>query len=381
MTGEQIVVLTALDVEYLAMRRLLRDVRADWHPAGTRFEVGRTAGGAPIAIGLVGKGNHPAAVLAERAIAHYRPPMIMFVGVAGALWPDIRLGDVIVATHVYAYHGGTSEDDGLKARPRVWQAPHAPEQVARHVARMGRWRPDGTDGHPQVRFGPIAAGEVVQDSAVSAHARWVRQTYHDALAIEMEAAGVAQAAHLNRALSALIIRGVSDRADGSKSTSDTAGWQPRAAANAAEFAVGVIGEYRIDGPARPAINGQGDVMGDVRNIATGGAHVGFQAGHITGPVHVAMAAPVPRHRTGVPQKLDDLDRALKQAHTDGRLDADSFRAARDELQAIRREWREDDPASARRVAVPIKRLRGLTLEVVDLAAKIAAIAAAIQAFS
>ena len=46
-----------------------------------------------------------------------------------------------------------------------------------------------------------------------------RTTRRDALAIEMEAAGVAQAGHLNGAAVG-IVRGISDRADGTKA-SDT----------------------------------------------------------------------------------------------------------------------------------------------------------------
>jgi nucleoside phosphorylase len=30
---------------------------------------------------------------------------VLFVGVAGALWDATPLGDVVMATHVYAYHG------------------------------------------------------------------------------------------------------------------------------------------------------------------------------------------------------------------------------------------------------------------------------------
>ncbi|NEE11873.1 5'-methylthioadenosine/S-adenosylhomocysteine nucleosidase, partial [Streptomyces sp. SID7499] len=93
------------------------------------------------------------------------------------------------------YHGGTSEDDGLKARPRVWEAPHGISQLAAHVARLNDWADSAShpEDAPQVRFGAIAAGEVVQNSRISAEAKWIRQHYNDALAIEMEAAGVAQA--------------------------------------------------------------------------------------------------------------------------------------------------------------------------------------------
>src|SRR5690349_3129121 len=204
-----IVILTALDLEYQAVRRHLSDPRVHRHTAGTRFEVGSLAGdGRRVALGLGGKGNHPSAVITERAIAEFSPSALLFVGVAGALWPGIGLGDVVVATHVYAYHGGTSEDDGFQARPRVWEIDHGTDQIARHLYRTETWKhrlPAGTD-LPMVRFGPIAAGEVVQDSAISAHAQWVRHTYNDALAIEMESAGVAQAAHHNRSLPMAVVR-------------------------------------------------------------------------------------------------------------------------------------------------------------------------------
>ncbi|MEK8106632.1 5'-methylthioadenosine/S-adenosylhomocysteine nucleosidase [Micromonospora sp. M12] len=166
------------------------------------------------------------------------------MGVAGGLWPNIRLGDVVVASKVYAYHGGTSENDGLKARPKAWEIPHEADQIAHHVARSGRWR-DGltTEPHPAtVHFGAIAAGEVVQDSAVSEQARWIRQHYNDALAIEMEAAGVAQAGHLNRALPVVVVRGISDHADGTKTSTDGHNWQPRAARHAAAFAAALAQE-------------------------------------------------------------------------------------------------------------------------------------------
>lgn len=98
-----VVILTALNLEYEAVRDQLTDLRVRRHPAGTRFEVGRIdRSDCRIALGLVGKGNHPAAVLAERAMAEFSPAAVLFVGVAGGLWPNIRLGDVVVASKIYA---------------------------------------------------------------------------------------------------------------------------------------------------------------------------------------------------------------------------------------------------------------------------------------
>lgn len=257
MNSNLVVILTALDLEYGAVRERLTNPRLHRHPAGTRFEVGSLGGtGCRVALALVGKGNHPAAVLAERAMAEFSPAAVLFVGVAGGLWPNVRLGDVVVATKIYAYHGGTSEDDGMKARPKAWEIPHEADQIARHVARQSEWtRGLPADRAPVVHFGPIAAGEVVQDSAVSGQAQWIRRHYNDAVAIEMEAAGVAQAGHLNHALPVVVVRGISDRADGSKTTTDGENWQPRAARHAAAFATALARELiteMVAGGERPS---------------------------------------------------------------------------------------------------------------------------------
>jgi 8-oxo-dGTP diphosphatase len=288
-----LVVLTALDVEYDSIRGMLTDIRVQSHRAGTRFEIGRLADrDCQVALALVGKGNHAAAVLAERAISEFDPAALLFVGVAGALRPSITLGDVVVATHVYAYHGGTSQDDGLKARPRVWEVSHRVQQIAQHLKRTGEWAHQLPPGmkHPDVVFGPIAAGEVVQDSTISAEARWIREHYNDACAIEMEAAGVAQAAHLNDSLPVVVIRGISDRADGGKVAADRAGSQPRAAANAAVFAIalaaalaeGLGHDQRSSSGSRD--KGQGDSTNT--NIAFGNARVGIQAQNVYGGIRL-----------------------------------------------------------------------------------------------
>jgi adenosylhomocysteine nucleosidase len=286
-----VVILTALDLEYDSVREKLTNLEVQSHRAGTRFEVGRLVGhDCRVALAQVGKGNHAAAVLAERAISAFDPTALLFVGVAGALRPSLALGDVVVATHVYAYHGGTSQDDGLKSRPRVWELPHGAQQIAQHVKRTGEWTrflpPDSEP--PNVVFGPIAAGEIVQDSAISAEAQWIREHYNDACAIEMEAAGVAQAAHLNDSLPVVVVRGISDRADGEKVEADGAGWQPRAAANATAFAVALVAALAEElGDDHRGTQGTADTgaRGSTNtNIVKGNARVGVQAQNIYGGV-------------------------------------------------------------------------------------------------
>jgi nucleoside phosphorylase/ADP-ribose pyrophosphatase YjhB (NUDIX family) len=286
MNETTIVILTAMNLEYRAVRARLSDVTAHTHPMGTRFEVGHL-NGCQVALALTGKGNQSAAVLTERAIAEFAPAAVIFVGVAGALQPHLGLGDVVVATHVYAYQGATSQDDGLTARPRTWELSHRAHQIAAHLERTGDWARQLPGGPPlpRVHFGPVAAGEIAHYSAVSDARHWLRERYSDAIAVEMEAAGVAQAGHLNDALPTIMVRGISDYADESKSATDDAGWQPLAAANAAALATALaavlMAELDEGRGASTRSRAGGTSYGDPTNIAIGNARVGVQGKNVT----------------------------------------------------------------------------------------------------
>jgi adenosylhomocysteine nucleosidase len=311
MSNVPIVILTAMSVEYDAVRAELCDTRVQRHRAGTLFEVGHitgvNSGDAPqIALAVAGMGNQSAAVLAERAIAEFSPKAIVFAGVAGALKPHLELGDVVIASHVYAYHGGTSEDEGLKVRPRTWELSHRVRQLAEHLVRSGTWvrrLPEST--RPRVRFGPIAAGEIVHYSATSSERRWLAEHYNDAIAVEMEGAGTASAAHLNDSLPAVVIRGISDYADSGKAGTDGAGWQSRAAGNAAALAIELAASLAAE---LPSMGGeQGDRPDDSSgkglhgNYATDSAQVRVQAHTIYGGVRFGPDADLGAGASVVPE--------------------------------------------------------------------------------
>ncbi|MEU6378443.1 5'-methylthioadenosine/S-adenosylhomocysteine nucleosidase [Streptomyces sp. NPDC046909] len=230
-----VAVLTALSLEYTAVRQHLTDVRKTEHRRGTRAEVGRLPG-TPWSVALVemGEGNLTAAALTERVMSWLEPEAVFFVGVAGGLKSDIALGDVVVATKVYAVHGGKETPDGFLVRPDAWRASHRLASAARDALR----------DDPRAHLKPIAAGDVVLAAgSSSALAEHLRRNYNDAAVIEMEGAGVVSAVDLAGG-DALVIRGISDRADGDKSRADGEGWQPRAAASAASAVVAVLRELR-----------------------------------------------------------------------------------------------------------------------------------------
>jgi nucleoside phosphorylase len=379
MSVSPVVMLTALNLEYQAVRARLTDLRVHVHDRGTRFEVGTLSGtGHRVVLGLTGKGNNSTAVLTERAVTEFCPIAVMFVGVAGALW-DTPLGDVIVATHVYAYHGGTSEDSGFKARPRGWEITHELAQLAAHVGRSTRWGDDATT--PGVHFGPVAAGEVVQNSRISAEAQWIRENYNDALAIEMEAAGLAQAAHLSGAPLA-VIRGISDLADGGKTSAKDKAWQPVAAANAAAFAVRLAEELMRQREDQPMTNETGAFrrQGSVTNIAFG--QVGIQAAHVTGNT-VCMGGSLSLSAdTDLDRELAALRDLIEHSYDAGDLDDDTYAAATADLDIANRAVRTQNSSDGRgKVVVALKCLRRRIIDVAELATKVAAAITAVQGLS
>ncbi|WP_217546961.1 5'-methylthioadenosine/S-adenosylhomocysteine nucleosidase [Streptomyces sp. GbtcB6] len=235
-----VVVLTALPLEYEAVRAHLGSLRTIEHDAGTWAAIG-PLDDTPWQVALVqmGEGAVNAAVLTERAISWLRPQALLFVGVAGSLKKKkVKLGDVVFATKVYAYHGGRDTTEGFKVRPDSWRSSQRLDQAARHVL--------GTTAH----FKPIAAGDVLLDSEVSAVAKHLKNHYEDAVAIEMEGNGVAHAAHLSNRVDAAVIRGISDLANGRKAKADASGSQLRAAARAAEAAFAILRDLPPLDPAR-----------------------------------------------------------------------------------------------------------------------------------
>lgn len=232
----EIVFLTALGLEYDAVHAHLTAPAPHVDSDGTHYAIGTLLEGGPrAALALIGEGNLAAAVLTSRAIQEFHPKAVILVGVAGGLTDDAAVGDVVVATRVHAYQGGREESETFRPRARSWPVAHGLEQVARQLAQSGAWAAALPGGVPRVHFKAIVSGDVVLDSRTSASARLIATYYSDAVAIDMESAGVAEAAHRKDFHQVITIRGISDTADGGKRHSEAAGSQQRAATHAAAF--------------------------------------------------------------------------------------------------------------------------------------------------
>jgi nucleoside phosphorylase/tetratricopeptide (TPR) repeat protein len=249
------VILTALPVEYKAVRAHLEDIEEIRHEKGTVYEKGQFT--CPdntswtVIIVEIGAGNPNAAVETERAIASFEPAVALFVGVAGGI-KDVSLLDLVVATKVYGYESG-KENIKFQPRPDFGQPSYRLLQRAKAESRRDNWRSRLGANHAttsaQVHIGPIAAGEKVVSSRRSQIFKFLRESYSDALAVEMEGSGFLRSVYANENVQALLVRGISDLVT-KKAASDAAGNQATASEIASAFAFEVLANLEPKGPCQ-----------------------------------------------------------------------------------------------------------------------------------
>lgn len=159
----------------------------------------------------------------------------------------------------------------------------------------------------------------------------------------MEAAGVAQAGHLNGAPVA-IIRGISDRADGTKNSTDDRNWQPQAAANAAAFAIRLAVELTAEQEEAPVPRDgkapSADRLGRHVSNTTHNSTVGIMAGSVTGSSVHMNTAPQESGPVNLIATLNRFRGSLRRHHAEDALDEDTYREALADLDSALRSWRK-----------------------------------------
>ncbi|ERL66492.1 5'-methylthioadenosine/adenosylhomocysteine nucleosidase [Schleiferilactobacillus shenzhenensis] len=193
-----------------AMEEEIRTLRAQLTDAGqvtigtSVFDTGTIAGTAVILIES-GIGKVQAGINAALLLARFQPDLIVNTGSAGGIGQGLAVGDVVISTGV-AYH----DVDLTPAGYQPGQLPQMPQVFASdsHYAAM---LAEAAQAKGQtIRTGLIVSGD--QFIASQAQIDRIKGLFPQALAVEMEGAAVAQAAHEFQT-PCVIIRALSDNGD------------------------------------------------------------------------------------------------------------------------------------------------------------------------
>ncbi|MEO7128401.1 MAG: 5'-methylthioadenosine/adenosylhomocysteine nucleosidase [Rhodoferax sp.] len=218
----RIAILSALAEEQHGLQALLRQPQ-EIHHAGRDFWLGELQG-QRVVLALSRVGKVAAATTATALIEHFGVTRIVFTGVAGGLKRGVQVGDVVVASGFVQHDMDASPIFPRYELPLYGRSLIACDEVlsallfeaaCTHLARVEA-RPNTQDGvmRHEVHGGLIASGDRFVSTALeSAALRDALQSGgHEALAVEMEGAAVAQVC-LDYGVPFAAIRTISDRAD------------------------------------------------------------------------------------------------------------------------------------------------------------------------
>jgi adenosylhomocysteine nucleosidase len=247
-SGQSVVGVLGIASEVTPVEKRLVNVR-EVPVQGYVFREG-TLNGRRVVVGRSGTGKVNAAIVATLLIERFAPSAILFSGTAGAVDPALFPGDVVIGTTVAQHDAGLQTADGIRRRglrnpltgeldPLLVPAPEALLAAAKSSVPALRLpvlaAPNGGQRTPQVVEGVIVTGDVFLADVIR---RAELRSALGATAIEMEGAAVVQVCRQFK-VACLVIRSITDRADGQASTSYDQFVAP-ASENAASLVAAII---------------------------------------------------------------------------------------------------------------------------------------------
>ncbi|GAA0566418.1 hypothetical protein GCM10010172_57760 [Paractinoplanes ferrugineus] len=187
------------------------------------------------AVQTLEQGNEQAALAYRRLVEEYNPAIVLLVGVAGGVAARVRIGDVVLGDQVISYDHRKETEQGTLRRGRSQSvSADLGHRLNEFFTAVPAEQLRAGDGTFHLHRGPVGSGNAVVTDADSEIRRWLYEFHDKVLAVETEAAGVAQSFHESVRHDGvrgwLTIRGISDTADRAKADSH----QSLAAGHAAE---------------------------------------------------------------------------------------------------------------------------------------------------
>jgi adenosylhomocysteine nucleosidase len=180
--------------------------------------------GQKVVLAKIAMGKVNAAMATQTLIDRFDVAPLIFSGTAGAVAPEVEIGDVVIGARVIPHDAlvylseeikfcgvVASDGQGRRGWVRALQADPYLVQAALSAGEDLLWPRRSGNRIPAVRVGTIVTGDQVIFS--QAKKEWLHRTF-EALAVEMEGAAVAQVAVAN-GRPWLVVRAISDQADAS----------------------------------------------------------------------------------------------------------------------------------------------------------------------
>ena len=200
-------IIGAMEEEVAALKEDM-DIQETVEQASMVFCKGKLCG-KDVVVVRSGIGKVNAGICAQILVDRFRADMLINTGIAGSLDARIDIGDMVISTHALHHDmDATIFGDAIGQIPRMdTLAFPADEELVRKAAKANE------KANPDIRTftGKVASGDQFISSREAKEK--IVENFHP-LCVEMEGAGIAQAAYLNK-VSYVIIRAISDIADNS----------------------------------------------------------------------------------------------------------------------------------------------------------------------
>ena len=200
-------IIGAMEEEVAALKEDM-DIQETVEQASMVFCKGKLCG-KDVVVVRSGIGKVNAGICAQILVDRFRADMLINTGIAGSLDARIDIGDMVISTDALHHDmDATIFGDAIGQIPRMdTLAFPADEELVQKAAKANE------KANPDIRTftGRVASGDQFFSSGEAKEK--IVENFHP-LCVEMEGAGIAQAAYLNK-VSYVIIRAISDKADNS----------------------------------------------------------------------------------------------------------------------------------------------------------------------
>jgi nucleoside phosphorylase len=190
-----------------------------------------------------------AALHLKPLLKKFRPRFAAMTGICAGDKKRVKLGDLIVADRAYVYDSGKFIIDEHGKRKQLHEADvyHVSPKIRNFIGMFEQWKSLVEPPEPACYIGAMASGSAVRDDNLFDEAQF---PVRDTLAIDMEGAAFYRTVEDFPEMSALLVKGVSDYADGKDDS-----FHERAATVSATYMLTFIQQY-VTADRMPRIQAQ-----------------------------------------------------------------------------------------------------------------------------